>query len=269
MDEAMELGLAGKTAIITGASAGIGLACAKALYREGVNVVIVARNKGRLEAAGTSIEAEKQKGNPQIVTVNGDLLHKDTAQQVVQTALTHFEKIDILVNNAGSARAGSFLDLDEEAFLDAWHLKLLGYIRMVKAVTPHMMEQRDGRIVNIVGGAGRTPNAKFLTGSTANAAILNFSRGISRELASYNVRINGISPGLTCTERVERLAEQHAAANGISVEEQKVAQTAAIPLGKLVEPSEIAAMALLLASDLVPSMTGTEIVIDGGQQPGV
>ena len=115
-----------------------------------------------------------------------------------------FGQLDILINSAGSAMGGSFVDLPDQAFLDAWTLKLLGYIRMTRAVVPAMIARRDGRIVNIVGGAGRTPSAGFLPGSTANAALLNFTRGLAKDLSAHNVRINAISPGLTATERAER-----------------------------------------------------------------
>ncbi|MFD0677563.1 MULTISPECIES: SDR family NAD(P)-dependent oxidoreductase [unclassified Paenibacillus] len=266
----MNLGLAGKIAIVTGASAGIGFACSKALFEEGASVVMVARDAERMQQAAASIrEGHPEGGASRIVTVSGDMRELETVKQAVATALECFGRIDILINNAGSAKAGSFFELPEEAFMDAWSLKLLGYIRMVKETAPHMINQRDGRIVNIVGGAGRTPGPAFLAGSTANAALLNFTRGVSKELAKSNVRINAISPGTTATERAERLAEQHAEAKGVSVDAQKAEMNAAIPLGHMVDPAEIAAMALLLVSDRVPSITGTEIVIDGGQQPGV
>lgn len=268
----MELGLAGKTAIITGGSAGIGLACAKALYDEGVSVVITARDADRLEAAVSAIKARRNNSPvqpPTIVAVQGDMSLAADVQKVVDTALSRLGKIDILINNAGSARAGAFLSLSDEAFMDAWNLKLLGYIRMVRAVAPHMIERKDGRIVNIIGAAGRTPGAAFLAGSTANAGLLNFTRGISKELAQHNVRINAISPGSTATQRAERLAEQNAAARGISIEEYKAENVRNIPLGKLVDPDEIAAMALLLVSDRSASITGIEILIDGGTTPGV
>jgi NAD(P)-dependent dehydrogenase (short-subunit alcohol dehydrogenase family) len=266
----MELRLSGKTAIVTGGSEGIGLACAKALFAEGVHVLITGRDVNRLqkgiEAIKMSTSADKQQN---VLFVAGDLSQKSTAEKIVDTALSHFGKIDILINNAGSARAGAFFDLGDEAFLEAWNLKLLGYIRMIKQVAPSMIEQRDGRIVNIIGTAGRTPTPTFLPGSTANAALLNFTKGISKELARHNVRINAISPSVTSTERAERLAKQNAEAKRITVEEQKAEVSAAIPLGHMVNPDEIAAMALLLVSDLLPSITGSEIVIDGGQQPGI
>lgn len=266
----MNLGLDGKIAIITGASAGIGFSCSKALFEEGASIVMVARDPERMEQAAAAIlQGYPEKDASRIVTVTGDMRESETVKQTVSAAMEHFGRIDILINNAGSAKAGSFFEMPEDAFLEAWNLKLLGYIRMVKEAAPHMIRQGDGRIVNIVGGAGRTPGPMFLAGSTANAALLNFTRGISKELARSNVRINAISPGTTATERMQRLAEQNAKAKGITIDAQKAEQNAAIPLGHVVDPAEIAAMALLLVSDRVPSITGTEIVIDGGQQPGV
>lgn len=100
---------------------------------------------------------------------------------------------------------GSFLDLKDENFIASGNLKLLGYIRMVRAVAPHRMQQRDGKIINIIGSGGRTPTPTFLPGSTTNVALINFTKGISKELAKYNVRINAISPGVTSTERAIRL----------------------------------------------------------------
>ncbi|MBW7458648.1 SDR family NAD(P)-dependent oxidoreductase, partial [Paenibacillus sepulcri] len=266
----MDLGLGGKVAIVTGASAGIGFACSRALFQEGAAVVMVARDPDRArQAVDAILSGRSREEAARIITVAGDMNEPQTAKQAVTAALGVNGRIDILINNAGSAKAGSFFEMPEEAFLEAWNLKLLGYIRMVKEAAPHMIKQRDGRIVNIVGGAGRTPTPAFLAGSTANAALLNFTRGISKELAKSNVRINVISPGATTTERAEKLARQNAEAKGITVEAQKAEMNAAIPLGHMVAPSEIAAMALLLVSDHVPSITGTEIVIDGGQQPGV
>lgn len=264
----LELNLSDKTAIVTGGSAGIGLATAQALYREGVNVAIIARNPERLEQAVQAIQKIPSQAN-KVIAVNADITQAESVAAIVSQTLTTFGQIDILINNAGSARAGSFLDLSDAAFIDAWNLKLLGYIRLVKAVVLDQIPRQDGRIVNIVGGAGRTPRASFLPGGTTNAALLNFTRGISAELAQHNIRINAISPGLTATERAEQLAQQQAEASQISVEEFKTRALQAIPLGKLVQPEEIANLALFLVSDLAASITGTEILVDGGQTPGV
>lgn len=264
----LDLQLSGKTAIVTGGSAGIGLAIAKSLYSEGVNVVIAARNPERLENAVSAIQSLPTTG-AKVISITADLTQAESVERVVSTTLQQFGQIDILVNNAGSARAGSFLDLSDDVFLDAWNLKLLGYIRLVKAVVPHQKSRGDGRIVNIIGGAGRTPRPSFLPGGTTNAALLNFTRGISKELAEYNIRINAISPGATATERAERLAEQNAQARGITVEQAKAETLQGIPLKRIAQPEEIAALTLFLVSDLAASITGAEILVDGGSTPGV
>ena len=265
----MDLKLKGKNAIITGGSAGIGFACAKALVEEGTNVMIIGRNQKHLEESVDQLMKFNKNQDITIIPVSGDLSEANTANRIVDLAISQFSSIDILINNAGSAPAGSFLDVKDEDFLESWNLKLLGYIRMVRAVAPHMMQQRDGKIINIIGSAGRTPTPIYLPGSTTNAALINFTKGISKELAKYNVRINAISPGVTSTERANRLAKQRAAAKGITIEEEQKDVLASIPLGNMVHPDEIASFVLLLASNLVPSITGTEIVIDGGAQPGI
>ena len=132
-----------------------------------------------------------------------------------------------------------------------------------------MTQQKDGRIINIVGAAAKTPSATFLTGSTANAALVNFTRGISKELAAQHIRINAISPAPTETERAKRLAEQTAQARGVSVDEVMAESTTSIPIGRMIKPDEIAALAAFLVSDRAASITGAEILIDGGLTPGV
>lgn len=266
----LDLNLSGKTAIVTGGSAGIGLATAKGLYKEGVNVVIAARSLSTLEEAVQEIKnAPSPTSQNEVISISADLTKVEDIEKVVLGTSERFGRIDILINNAGSARAGSFLDLEDEVFLDAWHLKLLGYIRFVRLVVPYFKQQGDGRIVNIIGGAGRTPRPNFLPGGTTNAALLNFTRGISKELAQNNIRINAISPGLTDTRRAKTLAQQNAQSLGISVEEYNLQAVEGIPLGKIVQPDEIAALALFLVSDLASSITGTEIQVDGGATPGV
>jgi 3-oxoacyl-[acyl-carrier protein] reductase/bacilysin biosynthesis oxidoreductase BacG len=264
----MDLNLGGKIAIITGGSSGIGLSCAKVLFAEGANVVVAA-HEGVEEAADLIQQVTSFEGKAEVITAKCDLSNAGEAKEVVKKAIDSFRKIDILVNCAGAARAGAFLELTDQDFIDAWNLKLLGYIRMVKEVVPHMMKQKDGRIINIVGAAAKTPSATFLTGSTANAALINFTRGISKELAPHNIRINAISPAPTETERARHLAEQTAKAKGVSVEEVMAESTKSIPIGRMIKPSEIAALAAFLLSDLSASITGAEILIDGGFTPGI
>ena len=264
----MDLNLTGKIAIVTGGSAGIGLACAKILYSEGACIVNAA-HEGVESAAESIRQLADGKRDDQVVPVQVDLSLADQVDSVVKTAMECFGRVDMLINCAGAARAGAFLELADQDFLDAWTLKLLGYIRMIKAVIPQMTQQKDGRIINVVGAAAKTPSATFLTGSTANAALVNFTRGISKELAPLRIRINAISPAPTETERAKRLAEQTAQAKGVSVEEVMAESTRNIPIGRMIKPDEIAALAAFLVSDLAASITGAEILIDGGLTPGV
>jgi NAD(P)-dependent dehydrogenase (short-subunit alcohol dehydrogenase family) len=275
----MELGLKGKTAVVTGASQGIGRAIARALHREGVALVVVSRSAARLRAAAEYIAGDPPStgaggapgasARPPVGRVEADLALRAEAEHVAQEAQRQLGHVDYLVNNAGSARTASFFEMTDAEVEEVVQVKELGYVRLIRALAPHMMERRSGAIVNIVGTTARTPTADFIVGSMINAALVNFTRGISRELASYNVRINAISPGWTLTEQQQRSFAMQADARGVSVE--SVIQQAArgIPLRRLVATEEIAALTLLLLSDHLASMTGEEILIDGGATPSI
>jgi len=267
----MDLRLAGKTALITGGSAGIGLACAQMLVSEGVHVAIAARSLERLAGAAEALQATagKRGGDPpQVIALAADLSQAEDVERTARDASAAFGHIDILINNAGSAMGGPFLELPDSAFLDAWTLKLLGYIRMTRALVPAMIERRDGRIVNIVGGAARNPAPGFLTGSTGNAAIINFTRGLSKELAPHNVRINAISPGTTQTERGDRLLAAEVT-HGRTLEQAREARLSRVPMRVITLPEEIASMAALIVSDRMATMTGAEVIVDGGAMPTI
>ena len=266
----MDLVLRGKTALITGASQGIGLAIARALAQEGVAVVMVARTQDRLtRAAGEVRDSVRGMAPPHVYPIAGDLGLRAEVERIAATAIARLGHVDILVNNAAATHTGPFFEMSDEELVETWQVKALGYMRLVRALAPHMMERRDGRIVNIVGGAARTPTLDFIAGSMVNAALVNFTRGISRELARYNVRINSISPGWTKTERQERSFTVQASARHVSADDLERQQSRSIPLNRLVSPAEVATLTLLLVSDQLPSMTGEDIVIDGGATPSV
>ena len=261
----MDFGLNGKTAIITGAGQGIGRAITRALHAEGVSTLIVGQTRAKLEQTARDCGA----GGPPVYPLVADLSLLAEVERVASEAIRQLKSVDILVNCAARTKAGGFFALADSDIQEAWQVKGLGYIRLVRAIAPHMMERGDGRIVNIVGSAARTPTADFIPGAMVNAALVNFTRGVSRELARRNVRINSISPGWTLTERQERSFEMEAMAQRVTVEQIRERAAMAIPLGKHVGMDEIATMTVLLVSDLTPGLTGEDIIIDGGVTPSI
>ncbi|MGO8948075.1 MAG: SDR family NAD(P)-dependent oxidoreductase [Ktedonobacterales bacterium] len=269
----MDLQLAGKTALITGASRGIGLAIARALHSEGVSLVLVAHTDETLQKAARTLSSLSSAGkltqSTPVHPIAANLNQREEVERVASQALERLGHIDILVNNAARARVGRFFDVSEPDMEEVWTVKGLGYVRMVRAIAPHMMERQSGSIINVVGSAARTPAEEFIIGSMVNAALINFTRGISRELARRKVRINAISPGWTLTEQQQHVIEMQAAAKGLPVEEIEQYEARGVPIGRLVRMEEIATLALLLASDKLPALTGEDIIIDGGTTSAV
>jgi len=265
----MDLGLSGKTAIVTGASRGIGLAIASALHREGVSLVLVARSHEALVRAARALTAREGSAAPAVHPIVADLGMRAEVERVVAQAIARLGHVDILVNNAAQVHTGGFFEMAEDDWQAVWQVKAFGYVRMVAALARHMQEREQGSIINVIGTAARTPTEDFIVGSMVNAALLNFTRGIARILARKNVRINSISPGWTRTEGQQRHLEMLAAAQGTTVEEVERREARGVPLRRLVTMEEIAEMALLLASDRLPAMTGEDIIIDGGATPSI
>ncbi len=263
----MEYGLRGKTAIVTGASQGIGREIARSLHNEGVIVTLVGQTAARLEQ--TQRELRGAGDGAALHALVADLSLLGEVERVATDAIERMGHVDILINSAARTTYEAFFSMSDAEMQEAWQVKGLGYVRMVRAVAPHMMERRDGRIVNIVGTAARTPTADFIAGSMVNAALVNFTRGVSRELARHNVRINSISPGWTLTERLRRSIELRANAQREDVAAALQREARSIPTGRHVSMAEIANMTLLAVSDLCPSLTGEDIIIDGGATPSV
>ena len=266
----MELGLRGKTAIVTGASQGIGLEIARALHSEGVAVVMVAQTPGKLQEAAQSVVSMKDAEEPApAIPLVADLTLRAEIERVVAESIRRFGHVDILVNNAARAHSGAFFKMSVDDLETVWQVKGMGYVRLVRMLAPHMMERHSGAIINVIGSTARVPTSDFIVGSMVNAALVNFTRGISRELAQAGVRINSISPGWTMTERQEKSIALQAAARNLTFDQVERQEARGIPLHRLVRMSEIAALTLLLASNVFPSVTGEDIVIDGGALPAI
>lgn len=262
----MDLGLKGKTALVTGGSKGIGRAVAKTLAAEGARVVICSRDASALKQA--ALDIERATGG-QVEALPGDLSRREEVGRVAATALAHLGRLDILVNNAGAIKAGDFLATPDEEWLSGFSLKLMGYIRMAREVLPHMQRQGGGRIVNVVGAAARNPATTYMMGGTANAALINFTKALADLGAPSNVLVTGVSPGPVKTERWDNLMAQQAKAVGKETAVYVEERSREFPLGRIALPEEVADVVCFLASERASYLTGITITIDGGITRGV
>jgi 3-oxoacyl-[acyl-carrier protein] reductase len=262
----MDLGLAGKTALVTGGSRGIGRAVAEALAAEGTRVALVARDSAALDTAAAAILAKTGRA---VETIAADLSELSGVTRAVDDASRRLSRIDILVNNAGAIRPGDFLQIPDEQWVADWNLKLLGYIRMARAVFPLMREQGGGRIINIVGAAARNPAATYLVGGAANAALVNFTKGLADLGAKSNILVTAVSPAATRTERWDSMIVRQAEALGKTVEQLRAESERAYPLGRIGLPEDVADLVTFLASDRASFLTGICITVDGGSTRGV
>lgn len=245
----------GKVAIVTGSSDGIGKAAALAFAREGGQVVLNARGAGRLETARAAVEAL---GKPPLVVV-GNVSQGEVVKRLLDETLQQFRRVDILVNNAGG---GTLLRFLEEVTEEDWDLTLASNLKSAflccKAVAPVMKQQRYGRIVNVSSVAGR--NVSRLSGpqySSAKAGMLGLTRHLAQDLGPFGVTVNAVAPGPTLVDRVARKW-------ALRSDEDRERILVNIPLGRLGEPEEVAAVIAFLASDDARYVTGVTIDVNGG-----
>jgi NAD(P)-dependent dehydrogenase (short-subunit alcohol dehydrogenase family) len=258
----MDLGMAGKKAIVTGGSEGIGKAIALAFAREGVDVAICARRKEPLEQAAAEIA--KATGR-KIFPVPADLTKPADAENFVKKAHAALGRVDILVNNAGSAPGGLIDHLSEEEWASALQLKFMGYVRCMKHVLPIMQKQNKGRVVNVIGNDGVKVSYWEIAPGAANAAGQNLTLSLASQYGKDNISFVCVNPGPVRTERWTGLVKAMARDMNISYEEADKLAPSSIPLGRIAETEEVANLVTFLASDLAFFVNGTMIEIDGGQ----
>jgi NAD(P)-dependent dehydrogenase (short-subunit alcohol dehydrogenase family) len=252
----MDLDLAGKTALVTGASKGIGRAVARMLAAEGCDVILVARTAADLERARDDIRAQH---NVAVTAVPLDLSQGDAARALARD----FPAIDILVNNAGAIPGGTLEEIDEPRWRQAWDLKIFGYVNLCRAYFALMKARRRGVIVNIIGSAGERLDSAYIAGSTGNAALMAFTRALGAAAPDAGLRVVGINPGPVSTDRLVTLLKKRAQ-DRLGDAERWPELTKTMPFGRPATPEEIAAMAAFLASDRSAYTTGTIVTIDGG-----
>ena len=254
----------GKVVVVSGGSRGIGRAIATVFAREGAQTVLASSSEPNLAAAATAIRGH----GPRPVTVAGDLRTLAACEQVFRRVNESLGRCDVLVNNAGATRAGNFLELSDELWLDGFALKFFGAVRLTRLFWP-LLKKAEGHVINIIGGAARTVEPEFLIGGSVNAAAANFTKGLSRLGMRDGVHVNAIHPGQTATERTEQLIQQRAAAQGKSADEVRKAMITKSGARRMGTAEDIAELALFLCSARAQHIQGTAIAVDGGATPGV
>jgi 3-oxoacyl-[acyl-carrier protein] reductase len=252
----MDLNLRGRTALITGASKGIGVASAEALAAEGVNVILVSRTQTDLNAARERITARHNVG------VQVHAYDLSDSRNVDRLAAEHPE-IDILVNNAGAIPGGDLWAVDEKRWREAWDLKVFGYINMCRAFYAAMKARGRGVIINVLGMAGEKMDRGYIAGSSGNASLMAFTKALGGSAGDDGLRVVGINPGAIATERLVTMMKVRAKDRfGDEARWEKLMQP--LPMGRAGKPEEIGTMVAFLASDISAYTTGTIITIDGG-----
>lgn len=255
----MDLDLKGKVAVISGASEGIGLACAERLVDHGASVAICARTAANVAAAEKELEARAAKTGKggHALGVVADFAKGEDIDRFVDQAAKKLGGVDIAVNCAGGSNASPFLELKDEDVLAGWGLKALGAIRLTRAVTP-IMESRGGGAVVILGGGHDTPRAERVTAWTTNAALRSFVTAVSADLAKRGVTVNLVSPGLVATKRAILDMEQRAKLEGKTLEQVTKELNAQRPSGHMTTADELADLVVFLGARKVINLTGQE-----------
>jgi 3-oxoacyl-[acyl-carrier protein] reductase len=259
----MDLAMAGKKAIVTGASEGIGKAITHVLAREGVDVAICARRKGPLEA--TAAEIAKETGR-KIIAIPADLTKDADAKAFIEQGHKALGRVDIMVNNAGAAPGGIIEHLSEDDWERGMQLKFMGYVRCLRYVLPIMVKQGGGRVVNLIGNDGVKPSYWEIVPGAANAAGQNLTKSLAGQYGRHNISFCAVNPGPVRTERWAGLVAAMLRDMKVSYEEADKLAPSSIPMGRIAEVEECANLVTMLASPLMHMVNGTMIEIDGGQE---
>jgi len=255
----MELGLQGKVAVVTGASRGIGKAIAQLLLEEGCSVAICSRNAAQLNA---TIAELSRLGR--VMGVSADVTDQQAVEKFIAATREAFSRIDILVNNAGTHIRATVESCTPDILERQLRDKVFGFFMMTKAVLPIMKEQRDGRIINIVGQAARHPHPDRFPSGVTNAAVMAMTKSVADAVARDNIRVNAVCPQYIESDLLASLIAKEMRERGVDRETAAAGFTRANPLGRTGTPAEVADLVAFLASDRAAFICGSSVSIDGG-----
>jgi 3-oxoacyl-[acyl-carrier protein] reductase len=261
----MNLGLERKVALALASSKGLGLACAKGLYREGANVVICSRSEENLDNAKKEIEAIKSLSDEnRVISIITDLKYEDQIKSLVDLVLKEFGQIDILVHNAGGPPSAPMSNITEEEWKTSVDLNLLSFVWITRMILPVMQNQKYGKIIAITSVSVKQPLENLVLSNTTRLGIVGYAKTLANEYAKDNILVNVVCPGPNLTDRMKKIISKMSEDKGIPEAEVEKAWTSQIPLGRLGKPEELANLVVFLASDKASYITGTTIQVDGG-----
>jgi 3-oxoacyl-[acyl-carrier protein] reductase len=261
----MDLGLAGKVALLAASSKGLGFAAAETLAAEGARVVINGRAQADVDRA---VDAIRQAGG-EAEGIVADVTERDAAQRLVDFTVEQFGGIDIVITNAGGPPGGTFDSTPLNAWEQSVELTLMSAVRLIKTALPHLRQSDSGSILTITSVSVKEPIAGLLLSNAIRPAVVGLTKTLSQELAASGIRANSILPGWTRTGRVDELMAYRAEANATTAEVERGKIAGNIPMNRMAEPAEFGRVAAFLVSPAASYVTGVMIQVDGGSYHGL
>ncbi|MBI5021351.1 MAG: SDR family NAD(P)-dependent oxidoreductase [Ignavibacteriales bacterium] len=262
----MNLGLQGKVIVVTGASKGIGKATALAFAEEGCRLALCARDEHELKLTADYIQMHLK---TDVIAVKTNLTRLNDIRRFVTAIIKKFNRIDVLINNAGGAHVGGIVQTTDDDWEQHIQLKLLGYIKMAREVIPHMRKNGGGKIINIIGTAGKEPTPHFMVPGVTNAGLMNFTKSLAKELEPDNITVNALNPGTTDTPLTHETFKSLGLLWQKTPEEVRKIIESQLPQNRLATAEEIARVAVLFGSDSFGFINGVSLNIDAGKTPGL